>query len=124
MENNNQNLTVWQKLAKTFGPDGTLGQDQPDYKLDKKEILQSNMPLSDDVRLAVMNSTLPYWIKMILVADEGRTPLEGLRQEIEGKQNTLIMLETELINNYIDSSYVQSGSWTNSRPKARCACFL
>jgi hypothetical protein len=82
--------------------------------LDKKEILQSNMPLSDDVRLAVMNSTLPYWIKMILVADEGRTPLEGLRQEIEGKQNTLFMLETELINKYIDSSYVQSGSWTNS----------
>ncbi len=82
--------------------------------LDKKEILQSNMPLSDDVRLAVMNSTLPHWIKMILVADEGRTPLEGLRQEIEGKQNTLIMLETELINKYIDSSYDQSGSWTNS----------
>lgn len=82
--------------------------------LDKKEILQSNMPLSDDVRLAVMNSTLPYWIKMILVADEGRTPLEGLRQEIEGKQNTLIMLETELINQYIDSSYDQSSSWTNS----------
>ena len=41
MENNNQNLTVWQKLAKTFGPDGTLGQDQPDYKLDKKEILKT-----------------------------------------------------------------------------------
>jgi hypothetical protein len=61
-----------------------------------------------------MNSTLPYWIKMILVADEGRTPLEGLRQEIEGKQNTLIMLETELINKFIDSSYVQSGSWINS----------
>ena len=41
MENNNQNLTVWQKLAKTFGPDGTLGQEQPDYKLDKKEILKT-----------------------------------------------------------------------------------
>lgn len=41
MENNNQNLTVWQKLSKTFGPDGTLGQGQPDYKLDKKEILKT-----------------------------------------------------------------------------------
>jgi len=41
MENNNQNLTVWQKLAKTFGPDSTLGQGRPDYKLDKKEILKT-----------------------------------------------------------------------------------
>ena len=41
MENNNQNLTVWQRLSKTFGPDSTLGQDQPDYKLDKKELLKT-----------------------------------------------------------------------------------
>ena len=41
MENNNQNLTVWQKLSKTFGPNSTLGQGQPDYKLDKKEILKT-----------------------------------------------------------------------------------
>ena len=41
MENNNQNLTVWQKLAMTFGPDSTLGQGQPDYKLDKKELLKT-----------------------------------------------------------------------------------
>ena len=41
MENNNQNLTVWQKLSKTFGPDSTLGQGQPDYKLDKSELLKT-----------------------------------------------------------------------------------
>jgi hypothetical protein len=43
MENNNQNqnLTVWQKLSKTFGPDGTLGQGEPDYRLDKSEILKT-----------------------------------------------------------------------------------
>ena len=41
MENNNQNLTVWQKLSKTFGPNSTLGQDQPDYKLDKSELLKT-----------------------------------------------------------------------------------
>ena len=41
MENNNQNLTVWQKLAMTFGPDSTLGLDKPDYKLDKKELLKT-----------------------------------------------------------------------------------
>ena len=41
MENNNQNLTVWQKLSKSFGPDSTLGQGQPDYKLDKSELLKT-----------------------------------------------------------------------------------
>ena len=41
MENNNQNLTVWQKLSKTFGPNSTLGQGQPDYKLDKTELLKT-----------------------------------------------------------------------------------
>jgi hypothetical protein len=82
--------------------------------LDKKEILQSNMPLSDDVRLAVMNSTLPYWIKLILVSDDGRTPLEELKQVIEGKQTTLRMLESELINKYIDSVQFETPSWANS----------
>ena len=41
MENNNQNLTVWQRLSKTFGPNSTLGQGQPDYKLSKDEILKT-----------------------------------------------------------------------------------
>jgi hypothetical protein len=41
MENKDQNLTVWQRLATTFGPDSTLGQGRPDYKLDKKEILKT-----------------------------------------------------------------------------------
>ena len=41
MENNNQNLTVWQRLAQTFGPNSTMGQGQPDYKLDKSEILKT-----------------------------------------------------------------------------------
>jgi hypothetical protein len=41
MENDNQNLTVWQKLSKTFGPDSTLGQGRPNYKLNKKEILKT-----------------------------------------------------------------------------------
>jgi hypothetical protein len=41
MENNNQNLTVWQRLSKTFGPNSTLGQGAPDYKLDKDQILKT-----------------------------------------------------------------------------------
>jgi hypothetical protein len=36
-----QNLTVWQRLSKTFGPNSLLGQDYPTFKLDKKEILRT-----------------------------------------------------------------------------------
>jgi len=41
MENNNQNLTVWQRLSQTFGPNSLLGMGQPSYKLDKKELLKT-----------------------------------------------------------------------------------
>jgi hypothetical protein len=40
MENNN-NLTIWQKLSKTFGPNSLLGMDYPSYKFDKKELLKT-----------------------------------------------------------------------------------
>jgi hypothetical protein len=41
MENNNQDLTVWQRLSKTFGPNSLLGMSQPSYKLDKQELLKT-----------------------------------------------------------------------------------
>ena len=44
MENNqnqNQKLTVWQRLSQTFGPNSLLGQDYPTYKFDKKELLKT-----------------------------------------------------------------------------------
>jgi hypothetical protein len=41
MENNNRNLTVWQRLTKTFGPYSLLGQDYPTYEYDKKELLKT-----------------------------------------------------------------------------------
>ena len=37
-ENKNDNLTVWQRLGQTFGPNSLLGQDYPQFKLDKKEL--------------------------------------------------------------------------------------
>ena len=36
------NLTIWQRLTRTFGPDSTLGQQPPVYKFDKKEILKTD----------------------------------------------------------------------------------
>ena len=39
MENNK--LTVWQKLSKTFGPDSLLGMGEPSVKLDKKVLLKT-----------------------------------------------------------------------------------
>ena len=40
MENNN-NLTVWQRLSQAFGPNSLLNQDYPTYKFDKKELLKT-----------------------------------------------------------------------------------
>ena len=37
-----ENLTIWQRLTRTFGPDSTLGQQPPIYKFDKKELLKTD----------------------------------------------------------------------------------
>ena len=37
-----QNLTVWQRLSQTFGPNSLLNQDYPTFKFDKKELLRTN----------------------------------------------------------------------------------
>jgi len=37
----NQNLTVWQRLSQTFGPNSLLNQDYPTFKFDKKELLRT-----------------------------------------------------------------------------------
>ena len=36
-----QNMTVWQRLSKTFGPNSLLQQDYPTFKFDKKELLRT-----------------------------------------------------------------------------------
>ena len=36
-----KNLTVWQRLSQTFGPNSLLGQDYPTFKFDKKELLRT-----------------------------------------------------------------------------------
>jgi hypothetical protein len=41
MENNNKNLTIWQRLSQAFGPNSLLSQDYPTYKFDKKELLKT-----------------------------------------------------------------------------------
>jgi hypothetical protein len=37
----NNNLTIWQRLGKAFGPNSLLGQDYPTFKFDKKELLRT-----------------------------------------------------------------------------------
>jgi len=39
--NNNSNLTVWQRLSHAFGPNALLNQDYPTYKFDRKELLKT-----------------------------------------------------------------------------------
>jgi len=40
-QDNNKNLTVWQRISQAFGPNSLLGQDYPTYKYDKKELLKT-----------------------------------------------------------------------------------
>jgi hypothetical protein len=42
MENKKDNLTVWQRLSQTFGPNSLLNQDYPTYKLDRDVLLKTN----------------------------------------------------------------------------------
>jgi len=39
--NNVNNLTIWQRLSKTFGPNSLLGMDYPTYKVDKQVLLKT-----------------------------------------------------------------------------------
>ena len=41
MSEENKNLTVWQRLSQTFGPNSLLNQDYPTFKYDKKELLKT-----------------------------------------------------------------------------------
>ena len=41
MENQQKNMTVWQRLSHAFGPNALLNQDYPTYKFDKKELLKT-----------------------------------------------------------------------------------
>jgi len=36
-----KNLTIWQRLSQSLGPNSLLGQDIPTYKFDKKELLRT-----------------------------------------------------------------------------------
>lgn len=42
MSEQQNNMTVWQRLSQTFGPNSLLNQDYPTFKFDKKELLRTN----------------------------------------------------------------------------------
>jgi hypothetical protein len=54
----NKNLTVWQRLSKTFGPNSLLGMDDPTYKFDKKEILRTQSKAEYEKGKLEMQQTL------------------------------------------------------------------
>jgi hypothetical protein len=39
--NNTNDLTIWQRLSKTFGPNSLMGMDYPTYKMDKQVLLKT-----------------------------------------------------------------------------------
>jgi hypothetical protein len=57
MENNNTQMTVWQRLTRAFGPNALLNQDYPTYKFDKKELLRTTSKQEYDKELLQAQQT-------------------------------------------------------------------
>jgi hypothetical protein len=58
MENNQNNqLTVWQRLSQAFGPNSLLNQDYPTYKYDKEELLKTTSKQEYDNELLQAQQT-------------------------------------------------------------------
>jgi len=58
MENNNNgNLTVWQRLSHAFGPNALLNQDYPTYKFDRKDLLKTTSKQEYDKELLQAQQT-------------------------------------------------------------------
>ena len=58
MENNdNGNLTVWQRLSHAFGPNAILNQDYPTYKFDRKDLLKTTSKQEYDKELLQAQQT-------------------------------------------------------------------
>jgi hypothetical protein len=55
-----QNLTVWQRLSQTFGPNSLLKQDYPTFKFDKKELLRT--PNRDDYEREKLQAQQTYYL--------------------------------------------------------------
>jgi hypothetical protein len=54
------NLTVWQRLSKTFGPNSLLKQDYPTFKFDKKELLRT--PNRDDYEREKLQAQQTFYL--------------------------------------------------------------
>ena len=57
---NDNNLTVWQRLSKTFGPNSLLKQDYPTFKFDKKELLRTTN--RDDYEREKLQAQQTYYL--------------------------------------------------------------
>jgi hypothetical protein len=57
MEQNNNQLTVWQRLSQAFGPNSLLNQDYPVYKYDKQDILKTTSKQEYDKELLQAQQT-------------------------------------------------------------------
>lgn len=61
MENNqNNNLTVWQRLSHAFGPNALLNQDYPTYKFDRRELLKT--PSKQEYEKELLQAQQTYYL--------------------------------------------------------------
>jgi hypothetical protein len=60
MSEQQNNMTVWQRLSKTFGPNSLLKQDYPTFKFDKKELLRT--PNRDDYEREKLQAQQTFYL--------------------------------------------------------------
>ena len=63
-----QNMTVWQRLSKTFGPNSLLNQDYPS---DKLELIIADGD-SDDGTKKILNNFNNKYSKIIIINNSGK----------------------------------------------------
>ena len=60
MSEQQNNMTVWQRLSRTFGPNSLLKQDYPTFKFDKKELLRT--PNRDDYEREKLQAQQTFYL--------------------------------------------------------------
>lgn len=73
---NSENLTVWQRLSQTFGPNSLLNQDYPILKFDKKELLKTKS--KDEYELAKLQAQQSMYLGMQWAKIENHMYTQGV----------------------------------------------